>query len=119
MPQQNMGMYGVPQQHGLNNQGGMQQQPMMNNQGGMQQQPMMNNQSGMPQGGMPQGGMPQQPIMNNQYNPQQGQMQQVFSFTISVFIHNVNYHKTQIKFVFWWRHLICFRVIPLYKWKNC
>ncbi|XP_076092192.1 uncharacterized protein LOC143063734 isoform X1 [Mytilus galloprovincialis] len=76
MPQQNMGMYGVPQQHGLNNQGGMQQQPMMNNQGGMQQQPMMNNQSGMPQGGMPQGGMPQQPIMNNQYNPQQGQMQQ-------------------------------------------
>ncbi|XP_063431565.1 stromal membrane-associated protein 1-like isoform X7 [Mytilus trossulus] len=65
MPQQNMGMYGVPQQHGMNNQG-MQQQPMMNNQGGMQQQPMMNNQ----------GGMPQQPMMNNQYNPQSGQMPQ-------------------------------------------
>ncbi|CAC5377574.1 SMAP [Mytilus coruscus] len=66
MPQQNMGMYGVPQQHVMNNQGGMQQQPMMNNQGGMPQQSMMNNQ----------GGMPQQSMMNNQYNSQSVSMQQ-------------------------------------------
>lgn len=66
MPQQNMGMYGVPQQHVMNNPGGMQQQPMMNNQGGMPQQSMMNNQ----------GGMPQQSMMNNQYNSQSVPMQQ-------------------------------------------
>ncbi len=34
-------------------------------------------------------------------------------------IHNAYYHKTQIKFEFWW-HLFYFsRVMLLYKWKNC